>query len=1297
MARAAAPRQMVKSEIFSSTERIRIDTKRNSLDAPFGGEEGKDAQTRFLQPRRWRSREREINHKLRKASAEMAGAPANKFLSGFIALRENNPVRVHFLLGPAGSGKTFRCLTEIRAALTASPEGPPLILLAPKQATFQLERQLLADASLPGYTRLQILSFERLAESVLAALHQPPPKLVAEEGRVMILRALLARHQDRLKLFRASARMPGFAQQLSALLREFQRYHLSPDRLETFAARRGGADALAHKLQDLALLLRAYRDWLRTEGLQDADQLLDVATESLREAGAKAADSARGVSPPPFRLAGLWLDGFAEMTPQELDLLAALAPFGEEATLAFCLDRRIDENEPPLSAWSTVGQTFRRCYQRWEAVPGCALEVEILERRPDRGRFAGNPALQHLEAHWMNPRPFDGATRKQPTASIGSADVLAAGSGGVSPPAETPGGTPGELAGGDACATFTGPFIAGQPVRREQAAFPGAEETVSSQDALRVIACADPEAEAVFAAREILRFVRDGDGRYRDVAVLLRSLDGYHDVLRRVFTRCQIPFFLDRRESVAHHPLAELTRSAVRIAALGWRHEDWFGALKSGLAHGDATEIDWLENEALARGWDGDVWGQPLRMDAQESGRLEKLRQQVVPPFLEFARSIAAGRSGVTGAELAEALSGLWQELGVAQELERWSARTGSDVRFQISSSVHATVWEQMQDWRANLARAFASEALPLGEWLPILEAGLAGLTVGAIPPVLDQVLIGAIDRSRNPDLQLALVLGLNESMFPAPPTPDNLLTEADRVELSGREIFLGPTSRSLLGHEWYYGYIVCTRARQQVVLTFSLRDADENLLNPSPFIARLQRLFPALAVESASTHRPWLESEHASELVAPWLAGGGPGQELGRLFASLELLPGLGELQERLARFSSAAASDLLEVALTEQLYGRTLRSSVSRLEQFAACPFRFFVYAGLRAEERPRFELDAREQGSFQHEVLAEFHRQLCDQEKEWRDLTSGEARERIGRIAATLAPAFRGGLLEAAPASRFVARGLTLALQDFIETIIDWMPQYGFDPRAVELGFGGAGDPLPAWELDLGDGHRLALQGKIDRVDLAAVREADEALCVVIDYKSSSRQLDPTLLAGGVQLQLPAYLGVLRQLREARPVFGVARLVPAGVFYVNLRGRYAAGPTRREVLDNAVAARQKAYQHTGRFDFAVLRQLDQRSEATAGNQFKYHLNKNGTPHKNDRDGMESGQFARFLDAVENQLGRMGREIFTGTVKVDPYVKGRHKACDHCDYASVCRIDPWTHPFRLLLPPKDENLNRG
>src|SRR5437667_11641301 len=106
---------------------------------------------------------------------------------------------MRLLLGPAGSGKTFRCLTEIREALLAAPDGPPLLLLAPKQATFQLERQLLADSPLTGYTRLHILSFDLLAGFIFEKLRRAPPAMLDEQGRLRVLRAILVRRREGLQ------------------------------------------------------------------------------------------------------------------------------------------------------------------------------------------------------------------------------------------------------------------------------------------------------------------------------------------------------------------------------------------------------------------------------------------------------------------------------------------------------------------------------------------------------------------------------------------------------------------------------------------------------------------------------------------------------------------------------------------------------------------------------------------------------------------------------------------------------------------------------------------------------------------------------------------------------------------------------------------------------------------------------------------------------------------------------------------------------------------------------------------
>jgi ATP-dependent helicase/nuclease subunit B len=264
-------------------------------------------------------------------------------------------VQVRFLSGPAGSGKTFRCLAEIRDALGAAPEGPPLVFIAPKQATFQLERQLLADRSLGGYARLHILSFERLARFVFEKLNAALPELLSDEGRVMVLRALLLRHQDKLKLFRGSARHSGFAQEISRLLNEFQQQQLAPPKLHALAENKNLRVELRDKLHDLALLHERYSTWVTEHKLQDANYLLDAATKMLR------ANSRN----PALHFSALWLDGFAETTPQELDLLAAVIPFCERATLAFCLDESRETSW--LSIWNAVGKTYEQCRRRIEA------------------------------------------------------------------------------------------------------------------------------------------------------------------------------------------------------------------------------------------------------------------------------------------------------------------------------------------------------------------------------------------------------------------------------------------------------------------------------------------------------------------------------------------------------------------------------------------------------------------------------------------------------------------------------------------------------------------------------------------------------------------------------------------------------------------------------------------------------------------------------------------------------------------------------------------------------------------
>ena len=405
----------------------------------------------------------------------------------------------------------------------------------------------------------------------------------------------------------------------------------------------------------------------------------------------------------------------------------------------------------------------------------------------------------------------------------------------------------------------------------------------------------------------------------------------------------------------------------------------------------------------------------------------------------------------------------------------------------------------------------------------------------------------------------------------------------------------------------------------------------------------------------------------------------------------SLLQLPALKSLTENLAALREPEETEGLSPALAEYLYGPVLKSSISRLEEFAQCPFRFFVRSGLRADERKVFELDARERGNFQHDVLKIFHEQLQAEGKRWRDLQPATARDRVGTIAAAQMEQFRDGLFRDSAETIFAARSLAAALQDFVEVIVGWMRgQYDFDPAAAELGFGGRDDRAPVWEIDLSGGHQLALQGRIDRVDLWRDQSGTTALAVVTDYKSGGKKLDSILVQNGIQLQLLAYLGALRHWKNPRDFFHAEKIIPAGAFYVNLRGEFKSGGSRAEVLAD-VEAKRMAYRHNGRFNAGELRKFDRRLDASKGDQFNFRLNKDGGLPSNSAEAIPCKEFTGLIDQAEEQLRSLGRRIFSGAAAVDPYRKGGTTACDYCEYRAACRIDPWTHPWRNLRPTEN------
>jgi ATP-dependent helicase/nuclease subunit B len=1100
---------------------------------------------------------------------------------------------IRFLSGRAGSGKTYRCLEEIRNELSINPAGPEIVLLVPKQATFQLEQQLLGPGLIQGYTRLQILSFERLAHWILKKSGQKPPPIVSNEGRLMILRAVIEQEKEKLSIFRSSARLGGFLREINGLFSVFHVQGISPERLYSACRKFEPQSPLGQKLSDLAVIFEATEKWCDEHHLLDSDALLSIAVNVLK-------------GPVPLQIGAIWLDGFAELTPQETELLIEIIKRAGQTTLAFPGDPSLHQDSallPAQTLWSEVRQTVGKLRQTIENISGA--EIDFVSAHSDVSRFK-NAWIEHLEKSWDRPRPFIPDLSK-----------------------ETP---------------------------------------------ISFFSCSNPQEEVVVAAREIIAFVQQG-GRYRQIAVTVRNLKPYQAWIPSIFGRFEIPYFLDRRESIAHHALVRLTLGALKLAGRGFQHQDWFEVLKTGLVVDDSDLIDRIENSALIGGWNNNHWMKGFPTEPEESYRTELIR-----PFLQFFHQLGPSENGISGEDLADCLQQLWVDLRVVEKLIQFDEDANSVTRdfLTLKPARNRAIFERVESWLRDLKEAFGKEKLSLHHWLEVADAGLSQLTVGIVPPSLDQVLIGSVDRSRNPDLQKIIVLGFNEGIFPAPMETSRILAENEISALAGEGLRLGDLWQSWSGRERFLAYIACTRARNELTVTWARTDSTGKVLNPSVFVGHLRLLFPTVKVQELSTTPV---PRHSSEVLTRIFQVISPQPE-----TSGFVLP--PEVESLRTEYLNWKSSGPLSPAVVEKLYGKKLRTSVSKFEQFAACPYRFFLNSGLRAEERQEMEFSVKEQGTFQHELLAGFHDEVKRRHKLWRDLAEQEIDEILAQEYQRLNQEFRPGLFESQSSAQFYREMLFKNVRRFIGKLMKYFPRYAFDPHSVEIPFGKEGG-LPEFEVQLSSEHTLVFSGIVDRIDVCRISEPEEALLVVvIDYKSSSRELEEILMQACVQIQLPVYLAMLGRLPESERHFSLSRLIPAGMFFANLAGVSRSARSRSEAFDPEETAAESFVQFRGRFSFNHLDFLDRGGmERKRGpSQFKFRIKKDGAPYKTGNEALLNDQFASLLFAVEERLKELGERIFQGEIGIDPYEHKNKQPCEYCAFPSVCRIDRLMHSFRSL-----------
>ena len=224
----------------------------------------------------------------------------------------------------------------------------------------------------------------------------------------------------------------------------------------------------------------------------------------------------------------------------------------------------------------------------------------------------------------------------------------------------------------------------------------------------------------------------------------------------------------------------------------------------------------------------------------------------------------------------------------------------------------------------------------------------------------------------------------------------------------------------------------------------------------------------------------------------------------------------------------------------------------------------------------------------------------------------------------------------------------------------------------------------DHLSSMELPLEDGIRMALQGRIDRIDVA---EQENCVYVkVIDYKSGNTEFDLTKIYHGLQLQLIIYLEAALELSRRR--HPDKDIIPAGIYYYNIKDPIVDGQEIQEQETQEQEAQE-----------AILKELRMNGLTNEDPTALALLDHTGGKHskvvkhlETRADGSLSGR-AMAANAVQiEQLCRfglrkakaLGKEMMRGEIPVSPYAYRQKTPCDYCEFGSICGFDPRVEGYR-------------
>lgn len=769
-----------------------------------------------------------------------------------------------------------------------------------------------------------------------------------------------------------------------------------------------------------------------------------------------------------------------------------------------------------------------------------------------------------------------------------------------------------------------------------------------AESAIRVYSCLSSTKEAEFVAGEINRLVFEEGLKYSDIAIASGNLETDAPIIKSIFKKYDIPFFIDLKSNLKDTPLSRFTLAALEAASKNFTYESVMRFIRCGLNDLSFSEKDELDNYVFALGIRGaKKWGEPFTVAGYKNhydvdlDLINDARSRAVGGLLAFDKALKGAK---TGKDAAEGLRGLYEAYNVEERLAKIAEEFEKDGKNE-DAAVYRQIFEKFSEMIDEFEKLFSDEKIGAEMFSSVISSAVSDMTAGLIPQSLDEVHVGDVIRSRRGYIKVLFIINFNDGIIPSAPAGAGLLNDSDREALKRAGLTLAPTDRQKLFEEQFYIYQLLCAPTKYLYFTYSLIDQSGNSLVRSSYLRQVEACFKGGITEkrfrkddtgiySVSQYLGRLSDELSPETADdPYLK---------QLYSILISLPSADK-----ARLIADGAffrydGTLLSKETVDAVYGDKLYAGVSGLETQSKCPYSYYLGYILGLKERTEYEFTAFDRGNYFHKALEEIFDNIIKDGIDISELTV----EQIGQIEAAALIKARKELktldFSETGKGKYLLGRWERMIKKAVLAIMIQFAEGKYVPEKVEFNFDFK--DAPSLRVELSCGKEMLLRGKVDRVD---VYEVDDNVFVrIVDYKTSGHDIKEKEIESGLKLQLLEYMNAVTDIfRINNPDKNIRK---GAALYFDFSDKY-------EKSDGEAADISNLYKPTG---YSV--------ENTGGAD---NLQKNSI--------LSPARFSELCQKTAEKIKEIGEDIASGKISKAPFVSGSGDACTYCPFRNSCGFD--------------------